>query len=816
MKQIIILALFISGGFISFAQTSTQVSGKIIDETNKPLSSATVLLLNAKDSSLAKTAVTAATGGFKMLAIKPGSYLLSATSIGHAKNYSSKFIVTEGQEITVSPLMLSQSSTSLAAVTVQAKKPMIEVRADKTVFNVENSINATGSNAFELLQKSPGVSVDKDDNISMQGKNGVKIYIDGKPTQMGGGDLAAYLRSINSADIESIEMITNPSAKYDASGNAGIINIRLKKNKNYGANGNISTGVAFGHTPKYNNSLSLNYRNKKINLFSNYSNNFGKSRNLFNLYRVQNDSIYDQHSINVNDNTSHNVKAGLDYSINTKNIIGVMVTANFNDSKSSTSSNTVITPKNTGIPNRILYASNDLPGSRNNVDYNINYRYADTSGRELNIDADLVNFRRRGTSYQPNYYRTPITDILLDQRIYRNNTPTDIDIYTAKIDYEQPFQKGKLGFGGKLTDVQTKNTFDFYNVYGNNNVKDPDRSNKFNYDENVKALYVNYNRPLSKKTTIQAGVRMENTKSKGDLISNTPQPDNLVKRNYTDFFPSGAITYMVNQKNTLNLSYSRRIDRPSYQNLNPFEDKLDELTYRKGNAFLNPQYTNSFQLSHTFLYKYVTSVSYSHIKDYFAQIIDTLGNKSFLTQKNLATQNIYSLNISAPITITKWWSAFATFNGYHSAYRADFGAGKTINVNVDAFSFYTQQTFSVKKGPSFELSGFFNSPTVWGGTFKSKSLGFIDVGVQQKLFKGAGNIKVSFTDVFKTLQWKGISDFGGSHLEASGNFESQQLKVNFSYRFGNSQVKAARQRKASAEDENKRLNGGSGGIGAQQ
>ncbi len=815
MKQIALLTVITLSSAFSFAQNSAQVSGKIIDENSKPLSSATVLLLNAKDSSLAKTAVTAASGAFKMISIKAGRYFLSATSVGHAKNSSAKFDISEGQDFTSPSLMLLQSSTSLAAVTVTAKKPMIEVRADKTVFNVESSINATGSNAFELLQKSPGVSVDKDDNISMQGKNGVKIYIDGKPTQMGGADLAAYLRSINSADIESIEMITNPSAKYDASGNAGIINIRLKKNKNYGANGNVSTGVGFGHTPKYNNSLSLNYRNKKINLFSNYSNNFGKTRNLFNLYRVQNDSIYDQHSINTNNNTTHNVKAGLDYYLNNKNIIGVMVTANFNDSKNGTTSTTVIKPENTGIPNRILYAANDLPGSRNNVDYNVNYRYADTTGKELNIDADLVTFRRTGTSFQPNYYRDPFTGTLLDERIYRNNTPTDIDIYTGKIDYEQPFQKGKLGFGGKITDVKTKNTFDFYNVYGNNNVKDPDRSNKFNYDENVKALYVNYNRPFGKKTTIQAGVRMENTKSEGDLISNTPQADDVVKRNYTDFFPSGAITYTVNQKNSLNLSYSRRIDRPSYQNLNPFENKLDELTYQKGNAFLKPQYTNSFQLSHTFLYKYVTSVSYSHIKDYFAQIIDTLGNKAFITQKNLATQNIYSLNISAPITITKWWSAFATFNGYHSAYQANFGAGKIININVDAFSIYTQQTFTVKKGPSFELSGFFNSPTVWGGTFKSKSLGFIDVGVQQKVLKGAGNIKVSFTDVLKTLHWRGVSDFAGSHLDASGNFESQQLKVNFSYRFGNSQVKAARQRKVSAEEENKRLNGGSGGIGAQ-
>jgi len=812
MKLITTLTILLFSAQGLLAQTNTQVSGKIAGENNSPLSSATVVLLKAKDSSLIKSAVTNSSGIFKMISLKPGSYFISATSVGYEKNSSAIFTITEGQDFNTPAVTLSRISKSLSGVTIEAKKPMIEVRADKTVFNVENSINATGSNAFELLQKSPGVTTDKDDNISMQGKNGVKIYIDGKPSQMSGADLAAYLRSVNSADIESIEMITNPSAKYDASGNAGIINIRLKKNKNYGANGNFATGVAFGHTPKYNNSLSLNYRNKKINIFSNYSNNFGHYRNLFNLYRVQNDSTYDQHSVNLNNNKSNNVKAGIDYSINSKNIIGVMVTANFNNSTSSTNSNTVISPNNTGTPNRILYASNDLPGNRNNVDYNINYHFADTAGRTLDVDADLVNFRRRGSSYQPNYYRDPFTNALLDEKIYSNNTPTNIDIYTAKIDYEQPFYQGKLGFGGKLTDVKTKNTFDFYNVNGGTPVKDMDRSNKFNYDENVKALYVNYNRPLSKKTTIQAGVRMENTKSEGDLISNVSQPDNTVKRNYTDFFPSGAITYKLNEKNTFNLNYSRRIDRPGYQDLNPFEDKLDELTYRKGNAFLNPQYTNSFQLSHTFLYKYVTSISYSHIKDYFAQIIDTVQNKSFITQKNLAQQNIFSLNFSAPVTIAKWWNSFATLNAYHSAYLANFGVGKKINVNVDALSIYTQQSFSIKKGPTFELSGFYNTPSVWGGTFKSSALGSVDVGVQQKLFKGTGTIKVSFTDVLNTLHWKGISDYGGSHLEASGHFESQQLKINFAYRFGNKLVKAARQRKAAAEDENKRLNS-SGGIG---
>ncbi|MEO7394531.1 MAG: TonB-dependent receptor, partial [Chitinophagaceae bacterium] len=571
MKALQFFTFFILLSAISFAQTKpATITGKITENTGKPLPLATVTLLKAKDSALVKTAITNNSGDFNMTNIQPETYFISATSVGHSKNSSKTFTITEGQDFTSSAVVLSQSNTSLAEVTVQAKKPMIEVRADKTIFNVESSINATGSNAFELLQKSPGVSVDRDDNISMQGKNGVKIYIDGKPTQMSGADLAAYLRSINSADMESIEMVTNPSAKYDAAGNAGIINIRLKKNKNYGANGNFSSGVGFGHTPKLNNSLSLNYRNKKINLFSNYSNSFGKSQFNLNLYRIQKDTLYDQHGSIINNNKTHNVKAGMDYFLNSKNTIGVMVTANFNNNTGDNNSNTLISPNRTSPPIKILHASNYTPGTRSNIDYNVNYRYTDTKGSELNIDADLVNFIRKGTSYQPNFYRTT-GNVLLDEKIYRNNTPTDIDIYTVKIDYEKPFYKGKLGFGGKYANTKTKNTFDFYNVFGGNDVKDLNRSNKFNYDENINALYVNYNRPLSKKTTLQAGVRMENTKSEGDLISAVPQPDDNVPREYTNFFPSGAITYMADQKNTFNLSYSRRIDRPNYQDLNPFE-----------------------------------------------------------------------------------------------------------------------------------------------------------------------------------------------------------------------------------------------------
>ena len=311
-KSFFALLLLLAGSSFAFAgQTTTTVKGTVQDDKGKPHAAATVSLQRAKDSALVKTEVTDANGKYEFANLQAGDYFLSITSTGHADFATTVFtlVANESKELPAATLTIA-AAKDLGGVVVKAKKPLIEVKADKTVFNVEASINATGSNAMELLQKSPGVVVDKDDNISMKGKNGVQIFIDGRPSQMDNKDLAALLRSMNSADIEAIEMISNPSAKYEASGNAGIINIRLKKDKRFGVNGNASVGFAQGITPKTNNSLSLNYRNKKANWFGNYSNSFGYNQNSMNLYRKQADSLYDQQGIMINDDKNHNFKLG--------------------------------------------------------------------------------------------------------------------------------------------------------------------------------------------------------------------------------------------------------------------------------------------------------------------------------------------------------------------------------------------------------------------------------------------------------------------------------------------------------------------------
>lgn len=802
------LLLFASTGF---PQNSTSVKGTIQDKSGKPIEAATVTILQAKDSSLYKAAVSNKGGEYAFEKIKPGKYFIKFSSISHNPYATAVFELKEAETLNIPVINLAASEKKLKDVVVTTTKPMIEVKADRTVFNVENSINATGSTAMELLQKAPGVLVDKDDNISMKGKNGVRIYIDGKLSPMASADLAAYLRSIQSADIESIEMIENPSAKYDASGNAGIINIKLKKNKKYGTNGNLAVGANQGFYPKYNGSLGLNYRNQKINLFSNVSVNQGKMRGWQDFNRQQNDSIYDAKSVSVGDNTGANVKLGADYFVNSKSTVGVMFTGNYLSGTRNTDGNTLISSQSTKIPTQILVARNLIDIGRNNSNLNLNYRYADTAGRELNIDADRGIYRGTGESFQPNFYTDANSNIVLRARIFANNTPTNIDIYTSKADYEQNLFKGKFGTGIKYSKVKTDNTFDFFNVFNDTKVKDYERSNQFTYTENVNAAYVNYNRSF-KKFSYQAGLRAEQTKSNGVLNAKSRWSDTdtieSVKRSYLDFFPSAAFSYTLNAKHQFNINYSRRIDRPRYQDLNPFENKLDELTYQKGNAFLRPQYTNSYTIGHTYKSFLSSSLGYSHIKDYFTVINDTArGNASFITLKNLAAQDIYSFNVSAPFNIAKWWNVYANVNANHSRYKANFDDGKIIRLNITTISYYNQHTFTLGKGYTGELSGWFNTPSVWGGTFKTRFMWSADAGVQKVIMNKKATIKLSVTDLFYTAKWNAVSNFAGSIFNAKGGYESQQVRLNFSYRFGSNQVKAARNRKTSAEAESNRLGG---------
>jgi len=813
--RITFLLLFVT--LFGISSQAQQVTGIVQDEQNKPLAGASIALKKAKDSSVLKLGVSNSTGKFEFANIPAGNYFINISHVGYNSRNSTPFEVSGEGSVTAPLTPLIKASAELKEAVVTSRKPPVEVKADKIILNVEGSINAVGQDALELLRKSPGVMVDKDDNLSVSGKNGVQVFIDGRPTPLSGKDLSEYLKTLQSSNIESIEIISNPSAKYEAAGNAGIINIRLKKNKSFGTNGTVNAGYNIGTYAKYNGGLSLNHRDGKVNLFGNYNYNHNLNEMNISLYRKQLDTLFDQRSVIKNETNSHNFKAGADYFINKKSTIGMIVTGTLSDNAMHSTSRTPISYIPTGVLDRTLQANNSSTGRRDNGNLNLNYRYADTSGHEWTMDGDYGIYRIKSDQMQPNVYFDP-SGHPLDSNIYNMLAPTDIDIYSFKSDYAQNFKKGRLELGGKFSYVKSGNDFQQFDVIGGGKLIDLSRSNNFNYKENINAVYANYSRSL-KGWTVQAGLRVENTNAKGttngfQLSNSSYVPfDSTFDRHYTNFFPSAAVTYNKNPMKQWTMTYSRRIDRPAYQDLNPFEMRLDAYTSMKGNTQLRPQYTNSIGLTYMYKYKLTTTLNYSHVNDVFTQLVDTAEkSKAFLTKKNLATQDIVSLNISYPF-MYKWYSVFANLNTYYSIYQANFGTGRTINVNVYSVNVYAQQSARLGKGWTAEISGFYTSPSIYQGTFKTRTIWSLDGGISKTVMKTKGTVKASVSDIFNTLHWTSTSDFAGQSINASGHFESRQLKLYFTYRFGNTQVKAARQRKLGTEEETKRANSQGGGLG---
>ena len=788
----------------AFSQSGS-VQGHLEDQNGESISFATVILKSGIDSNMVKADASDLEGNFTLIGIQPGNYFLEVSFVGY-ETFSSELIEYDGTSYSFSTITLKEQAEELAEVVVKSTRPIVDVQPDKTVFNVEGSINAQGNTALELLRKSPGVVVDNNDNIILAGKNGVQVYIDGKPSPLSTEDLANYLKALQSDQIDAIEIITQPSAKYDAEGNAGIINIRLKRDKSLGANGSVNLGYRYGLNSKYNASTNFNYRNKAMNVYGSYGYFNGDFENDFELYREQGGSVFDQTNDMLNQNLSHSLKLGTDFFVGQNSTVGFLVNANIRNQENHGFSRTLISEQVSQNMESVLRASNDIIGDRDDINANVNYAWNDSEkGQTVNIDLDYGRFRNDGNSFQPNTYYDPTEVNILSQRIFTNITPTDIDIYTAKIDHERTFLGGKLGVGAKVSFVTTDNTFDFFDVIDGTEILNEDRSNNFVFEENINAAYTSYQKQLGQKWNMVLGLRMEHTNSTGDLSSSTQSGDNVVDRDYVDFFPSAGLTYQLNEKNSFRINYSRRIDRPSYQDLNPFEFKLDELSFQKGNPFLNPQYSNSYSLTHTYNYRLNTTLSYTRTNDVFTQITDALDESTtVLTFVNLAKQTNLSLTVSMPFQVKNWWSVYATANGYRLINEALID-GKSIDLRANVLSFYGQNTFLLPKGWKLELSGWYNSPGIWQGNWKTESMYSIDAGIQKSILQNRGTIKVSLSDIFRTQQWAGESRFGGLFITGNGRWESRQIRVNFNYNLGSSDVKGARNRKTGLEDEKNRV-----------
>lgn len=787
--------------FTSLAMAQSSIKGKVISDKGQAVAFATVVLRNLSDSAFVKAAVCNESGTFTIPSIDSGEYWANVSSVGYEAS-TSRIQLSPNQPL--APFTLKESADMLEEVEVVSTRPVVEVQPDKTVFNVDNNLGTTGSSGLELLRKAPGVILDNNDNMIVEGKSGVQIYIDGKRSVLQGEDLTNYLRSLQASDIESIEIITQPSSKYEAAGNAGIINIILKKEKGLGTNGTLTAGYVYGRYARYNSGLTINNRTRKLNVYANLSNNFGKSYNFFNLLRLQNNSVFDSRSSSVSTFNSTNLKAGLDWFVSDNSIIGVMVNGNLNDSEWDNDSRTPIFRGAATEPEQVLVAGSLTDQESTNLFTNLNYRFTDSLGHSLNIDFDYGRYDNERDNYQPNTFYDGSETTVLNRIINAQVTPVTIDIFSTKADYETRFLKGTLGLGTKLSFVQTDNNFQFYDVeVGEEPVLNPGRSNRFFYDENIYAGYINYNRKWE-KLSLQLGLRGENTVSDGRLDSEQRTDNQRVQRNYFNLFPSGGLTYTLSEKSSLALVYSKRIERPNYQTLNPFVFQLNELAFRKGNPFLQPQYTNNAKLSWTYNYRLTVALSYSHVADFFAQVTEIEGrDASFINTRNVANQDVVNLNVSYSTDLFDWWSVY--FNGY--AYQSDFSATHPDFKPIDQFTwgFYAQNTYTLPAGLKAEVSGWYSSPSIWGGTFETESLGALDIGLQRKWLNDRLSTRVLVSDVFFTSPWAAEAEFGGLTSLADGGRDSRQFRLSLSYTFGGSDVLKARKRNTSLEEESQRL-----------
>jgi len=793
---------------------TAKISGRVIQAGEKPVEFATITLLKAKDSSLVKGAIADVNGQYEFEQIKQGKYLIAAAYVGLTKTYSKPFEINGSAPVAMPPITLTADSKNLKEVNVTAKKPFIEQRADKTVVNVENSIIGAGASALEVLEKSPGVNVDKDDNISLKGKSGVVIMIDGKLTNMSSQDVAQLLKSMPSSNIEQIELITNPSAKYDAAGNAGIINIKLKKNKTVGTNGSLSLFSAYGRTPKYGGGLNLNHRNEKFNAFGSYNYNHRENEQHLGLYRSGTTdgkfNVFDQDNIRHRESDYHGVKVGVDYFINKRNIIGVMVDAGFSDSNEPADATTKI--GNGEAVDSVLKTHTDNNGSWRRWAYNINYKAVlDTTGKELNIDLDYA----RNTDKQGTYIYSTIWDPGIKYHMHgdttRNSQPNTIDIKTFKADYVHPLPKqAKLEAGVKLSFVETENDAKFDSLRVGNWVYDNNRSNHFIYKENVNAAYINFQKQF-KKVNVQLGLRGEQSNVKGNSITMNQINDT----SYFNLFPSVFVSYDVAKEHQLGFSYSRRLQRPDYGDLNPFQIYLDRYTLIAGNPYLKPSYANSIEFTHTFKHFLTTSLGYTHTKDKITQIVEAdrdvvTGDTLNIRYKylNVAKSDIINMNVSFPVQITKWWNSFTYLSGYYNKFQTIVD-DRSVSIASGGFMGRTQQTFTLPKDISAEVSVFYLSPQVADeGLFRMKSMCAVDLGVSKQILHKKGSIKFNVNDVFNIQRFRGSFENGGRYTGVRSKWESQQFRLSFNYRFGNTSVKAARNRKTGLEDEQSRVKDG--------
>jgi iron complex outermembrane receptor protein len=780
----------------------------VSDEQEAALSNATVELWRSSDSMLVKAQVSDSSGKAVFGDLKQGSYYFRISRIGFLTRTTIPFqFSNDAQAHHV--VRLTPTGGKLSTIRVEAQKPFIELKADKTVVHPEAWISNAGATAMEALEKMPGVTIDKDGNISLKGKQGVLVMIDGKPTYLGAAELSSYLSGMSASQISEVELMDQPPAGYDAAGNAGIINIRLKKNRQSGFNGSISLSAGHGRYPKTNDAVQLNYREGRVNVFLNYS--FNYNRYLTSIYALRTYYAPDDHTVTgileqpseiSGDAFTHSLRTGIDYTLNKKTTLGLTWTGNYLI-RGSDGNNPALWKNAQGVTDSVV-----LTGSHNNTDWksggvNLNLRHEFSPGREITADLDALGYRMRTDQLFENVRSGPSGYA----EASKGEIPASIGILSAKADYHAQLKKNtRFDAGWKSSAIHTDNLAAYYFAGGGNWIDDLGKSNHFLYDESLHALYGSINQ-VAGRWTMQGGLRYESTHYDAEQLGNAVNKDSSFSRSYNSLFPSAMVSFQADSSNGFSFSAGRRIDRPAFQKLNPFLFIINKYTYQQGNPYFRPQYTWNMQVSHAYREKIITTLSYSITNDYFSQIFlaDAAGIITY-TEGNLGKLHNLGLSVSMQLSPARWWS----FSGQGSVNHKEFDGMVTrfYQASVTQASFSLNNQFRFGKGWAAELSGFYLSGSQQDLQEVLEPSGQLSAGLSRSLWKNKGTLRLAMRDIFHTQWMKGLTQFNHATEYFLLTRDTRVVNVSFSYRFGKAS-KSQRRSEGAATEEAQRA--GSGG-----
>lgn len=674
-----------------------------------------------------------------------------------------------------------QDTIALKGVTIQGQKSFVEMKAGKMILNMANSPLAAGSNVLEVLQMAPGVQVDQHGKITYNGKP-VTVYLEGRPSYLNADALKALLTGTQGQNIDKIELISNPSAKYDAAGGA-MINIKMKREKGLGTNGNVTVGMGYGDHFRTNESVFLNFRAKKLNVYGGYDLSYAtRSRQSMSERNTPEFSILGDGSGQTT-TESHNFRSGLDYTISRKSSMGFTLNAMYNEKESSSNQASRFYSKSSR-PDSTLLANNQGTGGFFTPAFNAYFTTKlDSTGKELTINGDYYTFNTR--SRQSFDTRSDAAPAYL----LRHNSPQQIGIRSLSADYKQPHWEAGL----KTIFIKTHTDTRWEEETAAGWVPDAGKSNHFIYREWINAGYVNYARDW-KKWGLQAGLRLENTHTKGHSLTT----GETFSKNYARLFPNVSLQYQQ-----FTLSYRKSINRPSYAAVNPFLTFESKYAYFRGNPNLGPEMAHTVELSHVYKGVLFTTLSYMRYNGVVSEVYEQDPNSKVLysSYNNLSFSEWYFAGVSYSNKLNAWWSNHTSLQGGYIRYNFDTVA---LQRSTPGFFFSTINTFTIPKVCTIQ-SAFNYSSRVSSGLQEMKDYWGVNLAFQRSILDKKMDLKLNFTDIFRTMQMGNISDYRNVRINTTDYNDNRAVTFTMIYRFGDMTVKANRNRKSGIESEKGRI-----------